>query len=205
MISPRSAEGPARAAAARNRLVVHGRDGQVVVVDATNGEIVWKIKGQGTRGQDPSIGGTTVYLGGLSLMARRLEQGDFLWEEETLASGDSTVGWGSPAADGDSVVAVDGYEAHRFSTLAKSRHPSTEWMEPLDNRGTGISAPAVAGSTVWVPESDNGLIRVVHKATGRRLFPVKMQREGTYRLASNAHRVFVTRGGRIMAMPVFGE
>ncbi|WP_055600221.1 serine/threonine-protein kinase [Streptomyces aureus] len=205
MTSPRSAHGPARAAADKNRLVVHGRDGQVVVIDTATGETAWKIKDQGTLGQAPSISGATVYLGGRSLMARRLEGGDFLWKEETLASRDSAVGWSSPTAYDDYVFAIDGYEAHQFRTLPDVNTPGREWMQPLDNRGAGISAPAVAGATVWLPESDHGIVQVVRRTTGDRLFTVRMQHEGAYQLASDANRVFITRGGRIVALPVFGE
>ncbi|MFJ7987049.1 serine/threonine-protein kinase [Streptomyces sp. NPDC096351] len=205
MTSPRSTKGPARAATGKGRLVVHGWDGRVEAVDTGTGETAWKLKGQGTHGQIPSISGATVYLGGPSLMVRRLESGDFHWKEETLAYEDKTVGWGSPTADGDSVFAVDGYEAHRFLTRADVNRAGREWMDPLDNAGGGVSAPAVEGGTAWLPETDDGAVLVVNKTTGARLFTVRMERQGAYRLASDAHRVFMTRGGRIVALPVFGE
>ncbi|MFJ7955419.1 serine/threonine-protein kinase [Streptomyces sp. NPDC096319] len=208
MTSPRSAEGPAKAAAGRKRLVVHGRDGQVDVVDTATGRSVWKIKGQGTHGQAPAIGGDTVYLGGPNLMARRLDDGAFLWKSETGNLADRERGWGSPTADGESVLGVDGYKAYRYTTLPGSDDPSTEWMEPMGDLGatTGtLTAPAAEGGTVWLPEPDDSAVRVVNKSTHATLFKVPMQRSGPYQLVSDAHRVFIARGGRIAAMPVYGE
>ncbi|MEK9523225.1 serine/threonine-protein kinase [Streptomyces venezuelae] len=205
MRSPRSTKGPARAAAGKGRLVVHGWDGQVESVDTATGETAWKLKGQGTHGQAPSISGSTVYLGGPSLMVRRLESGEFLWKEESLAHEDRAEGWAGPTADGDAVIAVNGYEAHRFRTRTDVNRSTVEWMEPLDNAGGGVSAPAVAGGTAWLPETDEGAVRVVNRTTGAWLFTVRMERVGAYRLASAANRVFMTRGGRIVALPVFGE
>ncbi|MEU9297715.1 serine/threonine-protein kinase [Streptomyces sp. NPDC048266] len=208
MTSPRSPDGPAKAAAGGKRLVVHGRDGQVDVVDTTTGETVWKLKGQGTHGQAPSVSGNTVYLGGPSLMARRLDEGDFLWKEETGNLGDRRLGWGNPIADGASVVAVDGYKGYRYSTVDGAGRASTEWMEVLGELGstTGtLTAPAVEGGTVWLPEPGDRSVRVVNKTTGRQLFTITMDRQGPYQLVSDAHRVFIARAGRIGAMPVFGE
>ncbi|MGW8765535.1 protein kinase domain-containing protein [Streptomyces sp. NPDC055815] len=208
MLSPRSPNGPAKAARGRNRLVIQGRDGQVDVVNTTTGETAWKIRGQGTRGQVPAIGGDTVYLAGPKLIARNLDAGDFLWMDEARTFGDRQLGWASPTPDGASVVAVDGYRACRFSTLADSDSPSTEWTEILGDLGatTGtLTAPAVEGGTVWLPEPDDSAVRVVKKTTHEKLFTARMQREGAYQLVSDAHRVFIARGGRIAAMPVYNE
>ncbi|MFD0074617.1 serine/threonine-protein kinase [Streptomyces sp. NPDC127166] len=208
MKSPRSPNGSAKAATGGKRLVVHSRDGQVDAVDTATGETVWKLKGQGTHGQAPSISGNTAYLGGPKLMARRLDDGGFMWKEETRNLGDPILGWSSPTADGAFVVAVDGYQAYRYSTLADSDQPSVEWMEVLGDLGstTGTpTAPAVEGGTVWLPEPDDSAVRVVKKTTREVLFTVKMLREGPYQLVSDAHRVFIARGGRIAAMPVYDE
>ncbi|WP_405853859.1 serine/threonine-protein kinase [Streptomyces sp. NBC_00090] len=208
MISPRSTGGPAKAATGGKRLVVHGRDGQVEAVDTTTGETAWKIKGQGTHGQAPSISGNTVYLGGPSLVARRLDEGNFVWKEVTRNLADRQLGFGSPTADGETVVAVDAYWAFRLSTLADSDRPSTEWTEILGEFGTPegtLTAPAVEGTTIWLPEPDDSAVRVVKKTTGGKLFIARMQGEGPYQLVSDAHRVFIARGGRIAAMPVYGD
>ncbi|MFF9428966.1 serine/threonine-protein kinase [Streptomyces sp. NPDC014746] len=207
MTSPRSTAGPARAVAGGKRLVVHGRDGHVDAVDSASGETVWKIKGQGTHGEAPAIGGGTVFLGGPNLMARRVDDGGFLWKEETTNFGDRELGWGSPTADGGSVVAVDGYRAYSYTTLPDTDRPSTDWMETMGDVGstTGTrTAPAVEGGTVWLPEPDDSAVRVVNRTTHITLFTVRMQREGPYQLVSDAHRVFVARGGRIAALPVYG-
>ncbi|MFF0429626.1 protein kinase [Streptomyces sp. NPDC004520] len=208
MLSPRSPEGPAKAATGRKRLVIQGRDGQVDVVDTTTGETAWKLKDQGTRGQVPAIGGDTVYLAGPKLIARTLDEGDILWMDEAMSSSDRKPGWASPTTDGTSVYAVEGYRACRYTTLAGSGRPSTEWTEILGDPGstTGtLTAPAVQGGTVWLPEPDDSAVRVVKKTTREVLFTMRMQHEGPYRLAGDAHRVFLARGGGITAMPVYDE
>ncbi|MFF9848234.1 protein kinase domain-containing protein [Streptomyces litmocidini] len=207
MSSPRSPKGPAKAATGGKRLVVHGRDGQVDVLDTTTGRTVWRLVGQGTHGQAPSISGGTVYLGGPTLVARRLGNGDSLWMEETRNLVQPQLGFGSPTADGDTVVAVDAYWATRFSTIAGADRAGTEWSEILGEYGSPegtLTAPAVEGMTVWLPEPDDSAVRVVNKTTGETLFTMEMQREGPYQLVSDAHRVFIARGGRIAAMPVYG-
>ncbi|MER5311249.1 serine/threonine-protein kinase [Streptomyces sp. NPDC002773] len=204
MTSPRAAEGPARAAVGGKRLVVHGRDGRVTVLDTATGETAWQIKDQGTHGQIPSISGDTVYLGGSQLMARRLTGGDFFWKERghNLSEGN---GWGSPTADGDSVFAVDGYRALHYRTVPDVRTATTEWTQIMESPGSTLTAPVVEGATVWLPEADDSSVTVVKRNVGgASLFTVKMQREGPYRMASDAHRVFIARGGRVAAMPVYG-
>lgn len=188
--------------------MIQGRDGQVDAVDTTTGGTAWKLKGQGTHGQAPSISGNTVYLGGPKLMARHLDEGDFLWKEEARNLVHPRLGFGGPTADGDTVVAVDAYWATRFGTIAGSDRASTEWTEIMGEFGSpegALTAPAVEGMTVWLPEPDDSAVRVVKKTTREKLFTVRMLREGPYQLVGDAHRVFIARGGRIAAMPVYDE
>ncbi|MFB7517982.1 serine/threonine-protein kinase [Streptomyces sp. NPDC056144] len=208
LLSPRSSLGPAKAAVGGKRLVIHGRDGQVDVVDTATGETVWKLKDQGTYGQAPAISGDTVYVAGPDLIARKLDDGFSLWEEETGNLGDRDFGWSSPCADGEAVVAIDGYQAFRLTTLVEARSSSTEWHVPLGGLGStsrSVTAPVVEGGTVWLLEPDGATMKAVKKTTGEDLFTVTMQREGPYQLVSDAHRVFLGRGGRIAALPVYGE
>ncbi|MFF0560274.1 PQQ-binding-like beta-propeller repeat protein [Streptomyces sp. NPDC004266] len=202
MTSPRSGNGPAKAAVGRKRLVIHGRDGRCAALYTETGETDWEIKGQGTDGQAPALGDNNVaYFGGGKLTARRLDRGDFLWEEETGLGGD----WGTPTASGDLVFAVNSYNAHRYSTMRDIRFPVSDWYEVLDGTGPGtVNPPAVEGATVWLHSPDSSYVRVVHKETHAQLFVIEMKRQGTYQLASGGNRVFIARGGRIGALPVFG-
>ncbi|MFF1506269.1 PQQ-binding-like beta-propeller repeat protein [Streptomyces sp. NPDC058326] len=205
MTSPRSHNGAAKAAVGRKRLVIHGRDGYVAALYTETGETDWEVKNQGTDGQIPVLGDNIAYLGGRTLMARRLDRGDFLWEEE--AKSDTGPGWGTPAADGDFVIAVDGYHAYRYSTMVDIHHPVHDWYEVLESDGTGtgtFNPPVVAGATVWIHTPDNSVVDVRHKITHEHLFTAKMQRLGPYQMASDGNRVFIARGGRVYAMPVYG-
>ncbi|MFF5708191.1 PQQ-binding-like beta-propeller repeat protein [Streptomyces sp. NPDC012756] len=202
MTSPRSQNGPAKAAVGRKRLVIHGRDGHCAALYTETGETDWEIKGQGTDGQAPALGDNNIaYFGGGKLTARRLDRGDFLWEENAHRTG----AWGTPAANGDLVFAINSYHAYRYTTMRDVRFPVSDWYEVLDGVGPGtVNPPAVEGATVWLHSPDNSYVQVVHKATHDHLFFIKMKRQGTYQLASAGNRVFVARGGRIGAMPVFG-
>ncbi|MEU3746093.1 MULTISPECIES: protein kinase domain-containing protein [Streptomyces] len=204
MTSPRSPLGPAKAAVGRKRLVIHGRDGCVAALSTETGETEWDVKEQGTDGQAPALGDNTAYLGGRTLTARRLDRGDYLWDEE--AKNDEGPGWSTPAVDGDHVIAADGYNVYRYKTMLDIDFPVSEWYEVLDGTGIGtVNPPAVAGSTVWVHAPDNTHVQVVHQKTHERLFVAKMKNEGAYQLASDANRVFIARGGRLYAMPVYGQ
>ncbi|MFI9111469.1 protein kinase domain-containing protein [Streptomyces venezuelae] len=205
MTSPRSQNGPAKAAVGRKRLVIHGRDGHVAALFTETGETDWEIKDQGTDGQAPALGDNNIaYLGGKDLVARRLDRGDLLWKE--TAKSDSPQGWGTPTASGDLVFAANSYNAYRYSTMKDVSFPVSDWYEVLDGTGIGtVNPPAVAGATVWLHSPDLGSVQVVHKTTHDRLFLATMQRTGAYQLASGGNRVFIVRGGRIAAMPVYGQ
>ncbi|WP_329279262.1 protein kinase domain-containing protein [Streptomyces sp. NBC_00691] len=207
MTSPRSQNGPAKAAVGRKRLVVHGRDGHVAALYTENGETDWDIKGQGTDGQAPALGQNNIaYLGGHSLMARRLDRGDYLWAEESLTTEAGEPGFGSPAVDGDLVVAVRKYSVYRLGTLPDYHTAESKWSKVLDGFGLSsdpVSPPVVEGTTVWVHGLEDR-VEVIHKVSGDLLFNAKMQGQGPYQLASDGNRVFLARAGRIVAMPVFG-
>ncbi|MGW1927170.1 outer membrane protein assembly factor BamB family protein [Streptomyces massasporeus] len=196
MTSPRSQNGPAKAAVGRKRLVIHGRDGHCAALYTATGETDWEIKDQGTDGQAPALGtNNTAYFGGRKLTARRLDRGDFLWEEE--AGGTAGV-WGTPTATDELVFAMNRYNAYRYSTMPDVRFPVSDWYEVMDGTGPGtVNPPAVEGATVWLHAPDNSHIQVVHKVTRARLFLIEMKRQGTYQLASDGNRVFIARGGRI--------
>ncbi|MFD9610353.1 PQQ-binding-like beta-propeller repeat protein [Streptomyces sp. NPDC059083] len=207
MTSPRSPDGPAKAVASGKRLVIHGRDGHVEVLDTTTAETLCTLKDQGTRGQVPSVSGNTFYIAGPDLVARRLDDGGFLWKEESRNRGDLEMGWSSPTADGAYVLAVVGYTAYRLGTVAERSRSSTDWSVVMGEAGatTGtLTAPVVEGGTVWLPEPDDSAVRVMNRTGDTFLFKMTMQREGPYQMVGAAHRVFVARGGRIVALPVFG-
>ncbi|MFH9722411.1 PQQ-binding-like beta-propeller repeat protein [Streptomyces sp. NPDC017254] len=204
MTSPRSPNGPAKAAVGRKRLVIHGRDGHCAALYTETGKTDWEIKDQGTAGQAPALGDNNIaYFGGSALTARRLDRGDFMWTEAAKSDA-SPHGWGTPTASGDLVFASNAYNAYRYSTMADVHFPVSDWYEVLDDTGPGtVNPPAVEGATVWVHAPDNSYVQVLHKTTHKRLFQARLQRTGTYQLASGGNRVFIARGGRIAAMPVF--
>ncbi|MFD7359588.1 PQQ-binding-like beta-propeller repeat protein [Streptomyces sp. NPDC059885] len=206
MESPASGA-PATAAVGVGRIVVLGRDGQAISVDTKTGETDWKFRGYSTAGAAPAVDGGTVYLPGPVLTARELRTGEIEWTEDAKSTGltSTSDGWGTPTAKDGLVFVADGIHAYRYTTMPGVLFPVSDWYEVLDGLGSATSAPAVEGATVWLPAPDDSDVRVVHKKTRNVLFTAKMKLEGPYQLASAAHRVFIARGGRVAAMPVFGQ
>lgn len=203
MTSPRSPNGPARALVGEGRLVIHGRDGRAAALHTETGEKAWEFTGHGTGGQFPSLSSNIVYFGGPTLIARRVDRGDLLWREEAADKG---VGWGSPVADGFTVFAVNAAHAHRYNSSSAYLNDDKAWQVDLEAKGPGtLAPPAVEGATVWLHAPDSSYLRAVHKETGTSLFSLTMPGGGTYRMAGGGNRVFLVRGGRIAAMPVYGE
>ncbi|MFD3535640.1 protein kinase [Streptomyces sp. NPDC058664] len=204
MPSPRFPTGPAKAAVGRKRLVIHGRDGLVTALFAETGETDWYVRNQGTDGETPVLGDNIAYLGGRVLMARRLDRGDYLWDEE--ATGEEP--WEALATDGDYLIAVRGYQVYRYSTMRDTHYPLSDWTVVMDGLGESAgprNPPAAAGATIWVSSPDNSQVEVFHETTEESLFTVTVPREGPYQLAAAGNRVFIARGGRVYAMPVYGQ
>ncbi|MFJ3904094.1 PQQ-binding-like beta-propeller repeat protein [Streptomyces sp. NPDC090025] len=204
LASPSIRSLPATAAVGRDRLVVNGRDGHVVAVDPATGKTVWEKRDLGTTGAGPAIGGTLVYLAGGKLTACELADGTVRWTEQARSPGLGGPGWTSPTPDEGVIYVADGYNARRYRTMTDVRFAVSDWYEILEGLGGNITAPAVEGTTVWFAAPDDTHLRVLDKRTHRLLFDVTMQRTGPYRLTSDGNRVFAVRGGRVMAMPVFG-
>lgn len=141
MTSPRSQNGPAKAAVGRKRLVIHGRDGHCAALYTETGETDWDIKDQGTAGQAPALGdNNTAYFGGSQLTARRLDRGDFIWTERAKSDA-SPHGWGTPVASNDLVFASNAYNAYRYSTQPGITFADSDWYEVLDDTGPGNVNP----------------------------------------------------------------
>ncbi|MEU7294249.1 protein kinase [Streptomyces exfoliatus] len=204
MPSPRFPTGQAKAAVGRKRLVIHGRDGHVTALFTETGEEDWDVKNQGTDGEIPVLGDNIAYLSGHVLMTRRLERGDYLWDEEAW----SDKSWATPVTDGDYVIATVGHSVYRYGTMPEMHRPVLDWNTSLDGLGSGIGTlnpPVVAGSTVWLHSPDNSKVHVLHKTTNEELFTATVPREGAYQLATAGNRVFIARGGRVYAVPVYGR
>ncbi|MET9377248.1 serine/threonine-protein kinase [Streptomyces sp. NPDC002992] len=195
---------PVTAAVSANRLVVHERNGHVVCLDTSSGETTWDVKDQGKNGAVPAIAGKRVYLGGDSLSARDLESGDVEWSEASENLDTVGLRWGSPAAENDMVFALDGATAYGYRTHAEiSSAPEPTLQRILEGVGATTVPPVIEGTTVWFPAPDSSYVQVFHKKTAAPLFMVRMQRTGGHRFAGGGNRVFISRGGRVGALPVY--
>ncbi|MET9515749.1 serine/threonine-protein kinase [Streptomyces sp. NPDC002994] len=198
-------DNPATAAVGSGRLVLFPSDGHVRTVDTKTGVEVWDLPNQGTQGTTPAIAGGIVYLGGRTLTARSLKTGTELWTEKAKSSL-ALGGWSNPFAEKDIVFAMEGWVARRYHTIPDVDVAASDWgYYELEPTGSSTTAPAVQGATVWIPEIKGGALAVVHKTMGRILFSYKARGTGTYRLAADGNRVFISRGGSVTAMPVYSE
>ncbi|MEU5129868.1 serine/threonine-protein kinase [Streptomyces mobaraensis] len=191
--------GDSRAAAGSGRLVLFGGDeGNAVALDARTGRTVWRQPHQGIAvGLPPVFSGSTVYLGGSSLTARRAEDGKTIWSIPAKGKPFGYVGgWSTPVLDGDALYAVDEDRISR-----RNRHDGkADWTRPLDGLASTNSV-TVQGGMVWVSESnDKGMI-ALDKATGAPVWTWS-NGYGEWLAAGAGNRVFLLRDGQVTAMPV---
>ena len=194
-----TADNPAKAAAGRGHLVVHGSDGKVASLTTRSGKVVWGPKPQGSddTALRPVINEGTVYLGGKTLAALRLADGAVTWSQRA----ESGTGWGSPAVDGDEIYAVDGVNLQAY----KSADGTSNWTVLLKARELPRdTAPVVQGHTAWLALAADGTdgVVAVDTRTGQVAWPYTQGSGGPWDIAAAGNRTFLQHEGKLAAMPV---
>ncbi|MER6145584.1 PQQ-binding-like beta-propeller repeat protein [Streptomyces sparsogenes] len=199
-----SSSSPPKAATGSGRLVLCGRNGKVVTLDARTGEQVWTLPRQAAAFYPiaPAISEGVVYLGGKSLTARKLKNGDEIWSLRATSDIRKNVGgWGAPALDGDALYALDGTEISRRDR----RDGKVDWTHSLEGDVVPpLYPPLIHGKSIWVQAdiTGRGGIDVLHKDTGEPAWTYARDERGDWAMAASGNRVFLVNSGRLTAMPV---
>ncbi|MBT2385239.1 serine/threonine-protein kinase [Streptomyces sp. ISL-11] len=202
-----SGTSPASAAVGSGRLVLFGADGNVVTVDTRTGEEVWKLPKQGPEmavdAPTPAISDGIVYLGGRTLTARKVSNGDQVWSVPAKTElGAVAGGWGPPTIEGDTLYALDGAELSRRS----KRGNQVDWTRSLgDDLTPPCIPPVVQGKTVWVILNligRNGVM-ALHKDSGKPAWTYARGGGDPWNMRGASNRVFLVHEGTLTAMPVF--
>ncbi|MEU9796468.1 protein kinase [Streptomyces sparsogenes] len=195
---------PPKAATDSGRLVVCGQKGKVVTLESRTGKQVWTLPRQAvaTDSIAPTISDGIVYLGGKSLTARKLLDGEELWSlpaRSKLYSGSG--GWGAAVLDGDALYALDGAEMSRRD----KRDGKVDWTHSFGDFIPPLYPPVVQGNSVWVNVGLTGSkgIAVLHKDTGKPAWTYTDNGSGDWGMAASGNRVFLVHDSSLTAMPVF--
>ncbi|MFD8869663.1 PQQ-binding-like beta-propeller repeat protein [Streptomyces sp. NPDC059590] len=195
---------PPKAAADSGRLVLCGQNGKVVTLDTRTGKQVWTLPQQAVAVEPiaPAVSQGVVYLGGKTLTARKLRDGQEIWALPAKSEFRKTYGgWGAPALDGDALYALDGEEISRRDR----RDGKADWTRSLGDVLQQLHPPVVQGKTVWanVHNLDSGGIAVLHKDTGKPAWTYARDGKGEWGMSASGNRVFLVHSGKLTAMPVF--
>lgn len=195
-----TAEHPARAAVAGNRMVVHGADGNVAGVEVAGGRTVWGPRRQSFAGAAlvPAVDGRAdgvVYLGGRRLTALSTADGSQKWTQPAAEG----AGWSSPALHGKGLYAAN---AGDLEARAVADGQAVWTVTVAGERVT--EPPTVQRNTAWVPMDDTGTegITAVDTRKGAEAWTWVQGASGPWQSTGAGNRVFLLQGGALTAMPV---
>ncbi|MFF7653379.1 serine/threonine-protein kinase [Streptomyces sp. NPDC007983] len=185
------------AVVAGGRLVVHAADGKVTGYDTADGRPVWRRDQHGSDPVAPAVADGTVFLGGRTLAALSLADGDEKWAR--TATGE--LGWSAPAVRDGVVHAVDATDL----TARRASDGSDTWTVPFASEQHPLTPPVVQGNSVWAMIDDFGQrgIVAVDARRGSVAWPYAQGGAGGWRLAGAGNRVFLLHNEKLTAMPVF--
>ncbi|MGW8397523.1 protein kinase domain-containing protein [Streptomyces lydicus] len=186
--------------AAEGRLVVSTDKGDVLAFATSDGRRVWELRNQWDALVRPAVYGSTVYLNGTTLTARRLTDGKELWKVEARdAAWHKHQDWG-PATpyDDDLLYATHGNWARKIKR--------SDGSKILECRGTAdLSCPVLAqGNGVWfIDEAIWKQVTAVDQRTGYLVWEYKLPEAERRWLTAAGNRVFVMNDEALHALPVF--
>ncbi|REK87147.1 hypothetical protein DY245_28530 [Streptomyces inhibens] len=185
-------------AVAHGRLILSTSDGNVLAVDTADGHQVWELRGQGTGMIRPAVHGTTVYLNGKTLTARRISDGKKLWSIEEQDAWDKHEDW-SPATvfDDDTVCAAHG----EWPSIRKTSDGSQI------QGGNGTSAYGlpvfIHGRALWSIEGDPWYrVFAADLTTGVTVLTYQLPKSERSWLVADGNRVFILNDTSLYALPV---
>ncbi|BDM72607.1 hypothetical protein HEK616_60940 [Streptomyces nigrescens] len=186
--------------AAEGRLVVSTDKGDVLAFATSDGRQVWELRKQWDGLIRPAVHGSTVYLNGSTLTARRLADGKELWKVEARdAAWHKHQDWG-PATPygGDLLYATHGNWARKIKR--------SDGSKIMECRGTAdLSRPVlVQGKGVWFIDEDIwNQVNAVDQRSGYPVWSFKLPKADRRWLVADGNRVFIMNGTLLYALPVF--
>ncbi|WP_030624903.1 protein kinase domain-containing protein [Streptomyces sclerotialus] len=191
---------PGRAVAGKDsRLVLSGPHGDVTALDTATGRAVWREPGQAAHALAPAVHDGTVYLGGRTLRALRLTDGDEQWSRKPPAG----EAWGAPAASGSALYVTVGGEVQRRHTDGGDGWTAPYWKD--DDNDPLTDAPVIQRNAVWTAVDSTGAqgISVVRADNGSQAWLYTPGTAGRWQMATAGNRLFLLQAGTLTAMPVF--
>ncbi|WP_329173766.1 serine/threonine-protein kinase [Streptomyces decoyicus] len=183
---------------AHGRLILGTSDGNVFAVDTADGHQVWELRDQWDRLVRPAVHGTTVYLNGTTLTARRIRDGKKLWSLDKRDAWDKHEDWGPATVFDDDTVCA----AHdEWPSIRKTRDGS----EIQGGNGTSIRwLPVfIHGRALWSIEGDPWFkVFAADLSTGVPVLTYKLPAAERSWLVADGNRVFVLHGTSLYALPV---
>ncbi|MGY5137115.1 protein kinase domain-containing protein [Streptomyces nigrescens] len=188
------------AALGAGHLVLCAETGDVAAVRAEDGARAWVRKDQAEGPLRPAIDGTTVYLGGNSLAAVKVADGDELWALNPLRPPKrGTAGWGPPAVAGGVIYALD------CEALRSVRADGSQAGAPMIVAGVAPPwrPPVVQGNSVWIVESDETGVSGLPRTGEGQPQTYALTGGQSRSTAAGANRLFVLNRATLLALPVY--
>jgi outer membrane protein assembly factor BamB len=193
------------AAVGPGRLVMGTTDGNFLAVDTSNGRMAWNRLDRVPIGLRPAVRGDTVYLGGYTLDAVRIADGERIWSVKP--HGDTNrERWGPVTASGSRLYATEGIYPRRLDP----RDGSQLWSGYSESAGTALYAGRALpqGHAVWsidksVVQTEPMELDAAKAVDGGRLWRYEFPRTDYTRLAADGNRVFLMHDSKIVALATF--
>lgn len=158
---------------ADGKVVFGSSDEHVYALDARTGALVWAYKAGGMLHASPARAGTRIVIGAWdsAVYALDLASGALAWRHQTGADQKDSIMLGiqaAPSVDGETVYAGsrDGFFYALDAATGQLR-----WRH--DAKGSWVPGTAAIGAKqLFVPTSDAGMLMVLDKRGGRKLYDV---------------------------------
>ncbi|MFI6403658.1 protein kinase [Streptomyces sp. NPDC050548] len=195
----------APAAVGPGRLVMGTTDGNFLAIDTSNGRMTWNRLAHVPIGLRPAVRGDTVYLGGYTLEAVRIADGERIWSVKP--HGDLyRERWGPVTVSGNRLYATEGIYPRRLDP----RDGSQLWSGYSESAGTALYAGRALpqGHAVWsidksVVATEPMELDAAKAVDGGRLWRYEFPRTDYTRLAADGNRVFLMHDSKVVALTTF--
>lgn len=141
------------------RLYVTTGFGELISLNAQNGEIIWRVQGAVAFSNAPTIRGGRIYVASQDsrLQAFSAQDGVLLWDHAAINEGATIMGATSAAVNEQAVVA--GFNSGEVVALSPV-NGQPAWSESLTSRGTQVTPLSQLNAIVGRPVIDRDRIYV---------------------------------------------